>query len=120
MVRAQPKRAIAGLTYRIDLVVYHAARSEAAQTCTIHAEKTCGSAGQDSAVAPLAQAKERDVVEMRRLVHAFEPGAPANIEPAIRRGPDLSVSIFQNRRDEFVAQTFARAEGAKTAVLMMQ
>jgi len=57
---------------------------------------------------------------MCRLVYAFESGGAANKEPAIRRGPDLSFSILQNRCDEFISQTFGRTEGMKPAVLIMQ
>src|SRR5258706_14713453 len=57
---------------------------------------------------------------MCRLVHAFGSGVPANKEPAIRRGPDLASSNLQNRFDEFIFQTFARAEGMKAAVLITQ
>jgi hypothetical protein len=95
-------------TNRIHLVVHHAARPEAVHTSVVNAEETCRSAGQDRAIAQLAQAEERDVFQMCRLVHAFESGGAANKEPAIRRGPDLSSSILQNRCDEFISQTFGR------------
>src|ERR1041384_2667299 len=97
MVRAQPQCAIADLANRIDLVVHDAAGTEWAQARTGYAEKACRSTSQNPAIAPLAQAEERDVVQMGRLVHALEPGGAANIESPIRRGPDLSFPILQNR-----------------------
>ena len=75
MVCAQPQRAIAGFTNRIDLVVHNAVGSEAAQTSTVDTEKTCGPSRENHTVAPLAQAEERDVTEVGRLVYAFPEDA---------------------------------------------
>ena len=78
------------------------------------------STGEHSAVARLVEPEKRDIREMQGFVDTLEPLTGAMEQSAIRRRPDISLPILEHGANEFVGQSLLRAEGAKTAILVMQ
>src|SRR5258708_25784305 len=76
--------------------------------------------GQQRAVPPLVQTEEGDIGKAKPFIDPLELLPMPPVEPTIRCGPYISPPILQHAADELVRQTVLRAEGPKTAVLVVE
>src|SRR5207249_1524418 len=95
-------------------------RTARAYLAVLDDEESGRSAGQDSALAPIAQAEECNVGEVKRFVDALEPIPFQVEEAAIRSRPEFTAAVFEDHADELVGQPVVRAIGAKAAVAIMK
>src|SRR6266849_2700987 len=74
----------------------------------------------NSAVPALVKAKKRDIGKMKLLVNALKLLSGTQEQAAIRCCPDVSPAILEYGANELVGQSLVRAEGAKTAIPVME
>src|SRR6185369_3983022 len=117
---AEPQIRSRILADHVDLILAFDRRAERLQPTVLEGKKSCGSAGDESSVAALAQGEEGDIRKLQSLVHAFEALAVTAKQSAIGPCPDIACAILQDRNHEFVREAILGPEGLEPPCLMMQ
>src|SRR5262249_53099424 len=116
--RAEPDRAVLRFADEIDLGF--ALRCVRAKCSALHAKEAGRSSREEAAIPRFIHAEEGDIGQVKRFVDSLELFRMAPVEAAIRRGPDIAISILDDSHHELVGEALMGTERAEAAIAVVE